>query len=122
MAGIAAGDDTGGTVVDFDLSGEPLRIGGDVQHVDVRCNSMAPTVFHNQKALLAPQGRRDPRDDDMVAVKLKDGRSFIKHYWEFDDRIVLTSLNPVAREKPVMVKPDEIERLQVVLGIWMEGP
>ena len=57
----------------------------------------------------------------MVVVKLRDGRSYLKHFYEVADSIHLISLNPVRRERPIHVTWDDIERVHVVLGIWFDS-
>ena len=108
MAGVVAADDTQGRVVDFEHSGEPLRIPAGTTHVKIRGDSMAPVVCDGQIAFI-DSADRAPHDGDMVAVKLRDGRSYLKHFYEVADSIHLISLNPVrpglssveGRERPI---------------------
>jgi len=89
MAGVVAADDTEGRVVDFEHDGDSLLIPAGTTHVKIRGDSMAPAVCDGQIAFIDSEDRA-PRDGDIVAVQFRDGRSYLKHFYE-----IAGSIHPI---------------------------
>lgn len=115
--GRAAADDSGRTIVDFDHTGESLKISKGIAYVEVVGSSMEPIALDGQKVFVDDMSR-SAKAGDLVVVETVDGETYLKRFFEDGKDVLLTSCNPLNHQRPIRLLSAEIRTLRVVIGVW----
>jgi len=115
--GRAAADSTGGTIVEFDHTGDPLEIPGGITYVEVVGGSMEPMARHGQKVFIDAESRT-AKEGDLVVVETTGGQTYFKRFYADNDHVMLASFNPLNHQRPIRLSRDEIKEMRVVVGVW----
>lgn len=84
--------------------------------LEVRGSSMEPVAYAGQSVLAVPE---TPRNGDLVAVELRDGRQFFKRWWWRKGRTTaeLLSVSPVQIAPPIPIRRRDIRKAWRVIGV-----
>ena len=109
-------DQNGETVIEFnsDMHGPPwsARFG----LVEVQGDVLAPFALDGHYLLLELPPR-EPGEGKVVIVQMAQGAALLKRHFHSDDHIVLCDIKPAAVQKPLYVRPDDIDHVHEVMGV-----
>ena len=120
LVGRAAADSSEGQLTSPVHPEGEYDIGADRVMVEIIGDSLAPVALDGQYVIV-DTSMRSPRAGDLVVCETTDGDVYAKRAFPRNGNgLELVSVNPLHRERMIVLKPEQIKRVFVIVGVWFE--
>jgi len=119
LVGRAAADRSQGSLTEFEHPNELYPLTRARALVEIVDDCLAPIALAGQHVIVdGPQ--RTARSGDLVVLETTDGHTYAKRLHITEDSYILTSVNYLAWEPPVIVKKEKTREVRVITGVYFE--